>query len=167
LDRYLFDLAVRVGEALSRRGLMLVTAESCTGGWVGQCVTMVSGSSAWFERGFVTYTNVAKMEMLGVRQSTLEAQGAVSEQTVCEMAQGALARSHGQVAVAVSGVAGPTGGSAAKPVGTVCLAWVAREGATRSVTLHLDGDRDAVRRASVVAALEGVLELIAALPSQA
>jgi nicotinamide-nucleotide amidase len=163
----LFDLAVRVGEALSRRGLMLVTAESCTGGWIGQCVTMVSGSSAWFERGFVTYTNVAKMEMLGVSPATLDKHGAVSEQTVREMAQGALARSRGDVAVAVSGVAGPTGGTAAKPVGTVCLAWAQREGATRSVTLHLDGDRDTVRRAAVVAALEGVLEQIAALPSPA
>lgn len=164
MDQALFDLAVRVGEALARRGLMLVAAESCTGGWVGQCVTMVSGSSAWFERGFVTYTNVAKMEMLGVQQSTLDAHGAVSEQTVREMVAGALARSHGQVAIAVSGVAGPTGGTVAKPVGTVCIGWGIRGGPTRSAMLHFDGDRDAVRRASVVAGLQGVLDLIAALP---
>lgn len=161
MEQDLFDLAVRVGEALAKRGLMLVTAESCTGGWVGQCVTMVSGSSAWFERGFVTYTNVAKMEMLGVQQSTLEAHGAVSEQTVREMVAGALTRSHAHIALAVSGVAGPTGGTAAKPVGAVCLGWGIRGGATRSTTLHFDGDRDAVRRASVVAGLQGVIELLA------
>ena len=155
MERDLFDLAVRVGEALAKRGLTLVTAESCTGGWVGQCVTMVSGSSAWFERGFVTYTNVAKMEMLGVQQSTLEAHGAVSEQTVREMVAGALTRSHAHIALAVSGVAGPTG------LAAVCLGWGIRGGATRSTTLHFDGDRDAVRRASVVAGLQGVIELLA------
>jgi nicotinamide-nucleotide amidase len=159
LDQQLFDLAVEVGRVLKARGWMLATAESCTGGWIGQCVTMVPGSSDWFDRGFVTYTNVAKMEMLGVRKETLRAHGAVSEPTVHEMARGALERSHGQVAVAVSGVAGPTGGTPEKPVGTVCVGWAVRDGAIRSVTLRLDGDRDAVRRQSVIAALEGVREL--------
>ena len=112
MDRELFDLASRTGLALKARSWMLVTAESCTGGWVSECVTMVPGSSEWFERGFVTYTNVAKREMLGVRSQTLDTYGAVSEQTVQEMVVGALASSHGHVAVAVSGVAGPAGGHA-------------------------------------------------------
>jgi nicotinamide-nucleotide amidase len=163
LDRQLYDLAVEVGAALKARGWMLATAESCTGGWIGQCVTMVPGSSEWFDRGFVTYTNLAKMEMLGVRKQTLQGHGAVSEQTVREMAQAALERSHGRVAVAVSGVAGPTGGTADKPVGTVCVGWAVRDGASRTVTLRLDGDRDAVRRQSVIAALEGVRELCSAV----
>jgi nicotinamide-nucleotide amidase len=162
LDRQLYDLAVEVGAALKARGWMLATAESCTGGWIGQCVTMVPGSSEWFDRGFVTYTNLAKMEMLGVRKQTLQGRGAVSEQTVSEMAQGALERSRGRVAVAVSGVAGPTGGTADKPVGTVCVGWAVRDGASRTVTLRLDGDRDAVRRQSVIAALEGVRDLCSA-----
>lgn len=162
MDQQLYDLAAKVGAALKARGWMLVTAESCTGGWIGQCVTMVPGSSEWFERGFVTYTNIAKMEMLGVRKETLQAHGAVSEQTVREMTQGALERSRGTVAVAVSGVAGPTGGSAEKPVGTVCVGWAVRDGARRTVTLRLVGDRDAVRRQSVIAALEGVRELSSA-----
>ncbi len=162
MDQALYDLAADVGRALKARGWMLATAESCTGGWIGQCMTMVPGSSEWFERGFITYTNVAKMEMLDVRRETLQADGAVSEQTVREMAQGALQHSRAHVTVAVSGVAGPGGGSAEKPVGTVCLAWAVRGGAVQAATLHLDGDRDAVRRASVVAALKGVVRLAAA-----
>lgn len=161
----MFDLAVRVGESLKAQGLTLVSAESCTGGWVGQCVTMVSGSSAWYERGFVTYTNASKVEMLGVQQATLDANGAVSEQTVREMVAGALARSHGDVAVAVSGVAGPTGGTPAKPVGMVCIGWGMRAGNGQTATLHFDGDRDAVRRQSVIVALQGVLELLGPPPS--
>ena len=122
MDQELFDLAARVGQALKARGWMLVTAESCTGGWVSECVTMVPGSSEWFERGFVTYTNVAKREMLGVQAQTLDTHGAVSEQTVREMVAGALARSHGHIAIAVSGVAGPSRRHAQKPVGMVCFA---------------------------------------------
>jgi nicotinamide-nucleotide amidase len=160
LDQELFDLAVRAGRALKAHGLMLATAESCTGGWVGQCVTMVSGSSEWFERGFVTYTNVAKSEMLGVQPATLDAHGAVSEQTVREMVEGALVHSHARVALAVSGVAGPTGGTAQKPVGLVCIGWGLHGGERRSATFHFGGDRDAVRRQAVIAALNGLLELI-------
>ena len=156
MDQQLYDLAADAGRALQAHGWMLVTAESCTGGWIAQCVTMVPGSSEWFERGFVTYTNVAKVEMLGVLDATLRENGAVSEQTVREMAAGALRHSHAQVAVAVSGVAGPGGGSPDKPVGTVCLAWAVRDGRAHERTLKLQGDRDAVRRQSVVAALEGV-----------
>jgi nicotinamide-nucleotide amidase len=160
LDRELFDLASRTGLALKARGWMLVTAESCTGGWVSECVTMVPGSSEWFERGFVTYTNVAKREMLGVRSQTLDTHGAVSEQTVREMVVGALASSHGHVAVAVSGVAGPAGGTPQKPVGMVCFAWGTRASEPIVATRRLGGDREAVRRQSVIVALEGVLEAV-------
>jgi nicotinamide-nucleotide amidase len=159
LDQALYELAAQAGRALKARGWMLASAESCTGGWIGQCVTMVPGSSEWFERGFITYTNVAKIEMLGVRPETLRGHGAVSEQTVREMVQGALERSHAQVAAAVSGVAGPAGGTPEKPVGMVCVGWAVRDGNSRVITLRLTGDRDAVRRQSVVVALEGVREL--------
>ena len=157
-DHELDALARRVGEALANRRLWLATAESCTGGWIAEAVTAIAGSSGWFDRGFVTYSNDAKADMLGVRASTLEKHGAVSEATVSEMAAGALDRSRADLAVAVSGVAGPGGGSPAKPVGTVCLAWARRDGPTGVVTVHLDGDRAAVRRQTVILALQGVLE---------
>jgi len=160
LDRELFDLAAAAGRELQARGLTLVTAESCTGGWVSQCLTMVSGSSQWFDRGFVAYTNLAKQELLGVAPHTLEAHGAVSEPTVREMVAGALANSHGDIAVAVSGVAGPTGGTPQKPVGMVCVAWGMRGAPLTAATFHFDGDREAVRRQSVVAALKGVLAVL-------
>jgi nicotinamide-nucleotide amidase len=153
-------LAARVGEALAARGWMLASAESCTGGWVAMAVTAVAGSSGWFERGFVTYSNQAKQDLLGVRSETLAAHGAVSQEVVEEMARGALAASRAQVGLAVSGVAGPGGGSAAKPVGTVCLAWSLTEGETRSRRVHCPGDREAVRREAVCLALEGLLTLL-------
>lgn len=153
------ELAKALGARLKRAGAMLVTAESCTGGWVAQAVTSVAGSSAWFERGYVTYTNASKQEMLGVREETLQHHGAVSEQTAREMAQGALARSKGTLAVAVTGVAGPGGGSSEKPVGMVCFAWADRNG-VRSDTRRFAGDRDSVRRQSVVHALEGVIQAL-------
>ncbi len=152
-------IAEKVGRALEAKGEKLVTAESCTGGWIAQAVTAVSGSSAWFERGFVTYSDDAKREMLGVPLETLEAHGAVSEQTARAMAEGALAASRASIAVAVTGVAGPTGGTAAKPVGMVCLAWAGRRGA-RSETRRFEGDRESVRRQSVVRALEGLVEML-------
>jgi len=158
----LYRLARRVGTALKAHGLMMATAESCTGGWIAEAMTTVPGSSEWFERGFVTYTNLAKREMLGVAESTLERNGAVSEPVVLEMVAGALERSHAQVAVAVSGVAGPGGGTPQKPVGTVCLAWGVRGATPAARTLHFTGDREAVRRKSVVAALEGVLARVGA-----
>lgn len=157
----LYRLAERVGAALKERKMMLATAESCTGGWISEAATMVPGSSDWFERGFVTYTYISKREMLGVREATLEKHGAVAEEVVREMAEGALARSHAQIAVAVSGIAGPSGGTPEKPVGTVCLAWAAKGGEVRSETKHYSGDRESVRRQSVERALEGVLELLA------
>jgi len=136
---------------------MLVTAESCTGGWVAQAVTAVPGSSEWFERGFVTYSNAAKHEVLGVSKKTLKKFGAVSEETAREMARGALAHSRADVAVAVTGVAGPSGGTAAKPVGMVCFAW-ARGRIVATETRRFRGGRESVRRQSVVHGLRGVLK---------
>ena len=159
-DPVLYKLAEEVGLELKRRKLMLATAESCTGGWIAEAVTMVPGSSDWFERGFVTYTYISKREMLSVKEATLENRGAVSEEVVREMAQGALARSHAQVAVAVSGVAGPGGGTPEKPVGTVCFAWGMKDGKPRSETMRFSGDRESVRRQSVEHALKGVLALL-------
>jgi nicotinamide-nucleotide amidase len=153
----LSTLATLVGARLNAKGLMLATAESCTGGWVAQAVTTIAGSSSWFERGFVTYSDAAKREMLGVSVHTLAAHGAVSEATAREMATGALAHSRAQVAVAITGVAGPGGGTAQKPVGMVCFAW-ALAGACRAETRRFDGDRNSVRRQAVMVALQGLLD---------
>jgi nicotinamide-nucleotide amidase len=150
------ELARRVGARLKDAQAVLATAESCTGGWAAQVVTSVGGSSAWFDRGFVTYSNEAKQELLGVRAETLERHGAVSEETAREMARGALERSRATIALAITGVAGPSGGTAAKPVGTVCFAWAQRD-RQQSETRRLSGDRESVRRQSVILALEGVL----------
>jgi nicotinamide-nucleotide amidase len=159
MDKELEQLSVQVGQALLERQLMLACAESCTGGWVSEVVTATSGSSQWFERGFITYSSAAKQEQLGVTADTLRQHGAVSEETVREMAAGALRRSHAQAALAISGVAGPTGGSPDKPVGTVCFAWALRGGVAVSQTLHFSGDRETVRRLSVLHALRGLLRL--------
>jgi len=156
----LTTLATLAGSRLKARGLKLATAESCTGGWVAQAVTAISGSSDWFERGFVTYSNEAKQEMLGVRAATLDRAGAVSEETALEMARGALAASHAQVAVSITGVAGPTGGTPAKPVGMVCFGWALAGGGADAATKHFPGDREQVRRQSVIFALQGVLERV-------
>ena len=163
-DAQLYALAERVGQALKAKDLMMATAESCTGGWIAQAVTAVPGSFEWFERGFVTYTYISKREMLGVKPETLAAFGAVSEQTVQEMAAGALARSHAQLAVAVSGTAGPTGGTPQKPVGTVCFGWGAKGAAVQTAVAHFAGNREAVRRQAVAYALERILALAAAAP---
>ncbi len=157
-DNTLYELAERVGMALKGEGMMLATAESCTGGWIAEAVTAVPGSSSWFERGFVVYTYISKREMLGVKPETLEAHGAVSEQTVREMTEGALARSHAQIAVSVSGTAGPSGGTPSKPVGTICFGWGVKGGAITTAVQHFAGDRAAVRRQAVMMALQGVLE---------
>ncbi|MDQ2696486.1 MAG: nicotinamide-nucleotide amidohydrolase family protein, partial [Pseudomonadota bacterium] len=137
------------------------TAESCTGGWIAKVITDVAGSSAWFERGFVTYSNAAKAELLGVAEATLGGHGAVSGETVAAMAAGALSYSRADLAVAVSGVAGPDGGSPGKPVGTVWLAWAVRGGGCRTRRYVFAGDREAVRRQAVLAALEGILDVLA------
>jgi nicotinamide-nucleotide amidase len=159
-DNTLYQLAEKVGQALGKRGVMLATAESCTGGGVSEAITRVPGSSDWFERGFVTYTYISKREMLGVNPDTLGRHGAVSEATAREMVTGALAHSHAQVAVAVSGTAGPGGGTPDKPVGTVCFAWGIKDGTLTSETGHFAGDRESVRKQSVEHALEGVLRLL-------
>ena len=159
-DLDLYKLAEDVGAALKSRRLMLATAESCTGGWISEAVTMVPGSSDWFERGFVTYADISKREMLGVKEATLDKHGAVSEEVVREMAEGTLARSHAQVAVAVSGVAGPAGGTPDKLVGYVCFAWSMKDSKPRTETKRFSGDREAVRRKSVAHALKGVLTLL-------
>lgn len=146
------QLAAELGRCLQASGDRLVTAESCTGGWIAKCVTDIAGSSAWLERGFVTYSNEAKQEMLGVGAETLARHGAVSEPVVREMAIGALARSRATLAVAVSGIAGPGGGTPAKPVGTVCFAW-AQAGQVEAETGLFHGNRDQVRQQSVEHAL--------------
>jgi nicotinamide-nucleotide amidase len=152
--------AERVARGLKAQRAVIVTAESCTGGWVAQELTAIAGSSAWFDRGFVTYSNEAKQEMLGVRADTLRRHGAVSEETAREMAQGALGRSRGTVALSITGIAGPTGGTVEKPVGTVCFGWATKQGAVRAETKHFPGDREAVRRQSVEYSLAGVLRLL-------
>ena len=154
-------LAQQLGAALLARGEWLTAAESCTGGWLAQSVTAIAGSSAWFERGFVTYSNAAKVDMLGVPETTLERHGAVSEATARAMAQGALAHSRADWSVAITGVAGPTGGTKEKPVGTVCFAWAAKEGGCEAQMVHFNGDRAAVREQSVRYALLGLLERLA------
>ena len=156
----LTTLATLLGARLKAKGLKVATAESCTGGWLAQAVTSVSGSSEWFDRGFITYSNEAKREMLGVHAETLAAHGAVSEYTAREMAAGALDRSGVDIAVSVTGVAGPTGGSAEKPVGTVCFAWALRGGALESETRRFEGDRETVRRQSVICSLQGAIERV-------
>lgn len=153
----LVQLAARVGAALERRGWLLVTAESCTGGWVGQVVTSVPGSSRWYERGYVTYSNAAKQELLDVTPAILSAHGAVSEQVVLAMAEGALRHSHAHIAVAITGVAGPNGGTATKPVGTVWLAWALRGEQVSARCFHFPGNRAQVREAAVRAALSGIV----------
>ena len=156
----LLTLSTTVGQALQARGLLLATAESCTGGGVAQAVTDVGGSSAWFERGFVTYSNGAKSTMLGVPADLIAAHGAVSEEVAAAMAQGALARSEARVAVSTTGIAGPTGGVPGKPVGTVCFGW-AMDGRVQTQRLVFAGDRQAVRAQAVAHALQELLRFIA------
>lgn len=155
-------LARVLGRVCKKRGVDVVTAESCTGGGVATAMTRISGSAKWFERGFVTYTNVAKKEMLGVSQVTLGKYGAVSEQVAREMAAGALRHSHADVSVAVTGIAGPTGGSRKKPVGLVCFAWGVRRGPVQTRVFRFDGDRVEVRIQSVAVAIQGLIDLLRA-----
>ena len=166
MDVELQALSIAVGTALVNQKLMLACAESCTGGWISELVTSTAGSSEWFERGFVTYSNRAKQEMLGVGEASLAIHGAVSEETAREMALGALAHSHAQIALAVTGIAGPGGGvppfggSSGKPVGTVCFAWCRNQVSVVSETHHFSGDREAVRRQAVITSLRGLLSLL-------
>ena len=158
-DDALHALALKVGEALQSRHLMLATAESCTGGWIAKMITDIPGCSAWFDCGMAAYSYEAKQALLGVRPETLVGHGAVSRETVTEMVSGALVNSGASIAVAVTGVAGPSGGTADKPVGTVWIGWKRRGGYPRAEVFHFAGDRDAVRRQTVAAALEGLLAL--------
>ena len=160
----LHALAAQAGQTLQGRNARLATAESCTGGWIAKVITDVPGSSGWFDRGFVSYSNAAKIDLLGVRESTLARHGAVSAETVAEMAVGALQRSLATVAVAVSGIAGPDGGTPDKPVGTVYLAWMMDDGLLHTERRHFRGDREAVRSQTVTAALEGLLDVLALRP---
>lgn len=154
MDRELYLHAQRLGDLLKQQRVMLATAESCTGGWISQIITAVPGSSAWFERGFVTYSNNAKIQMLGVRQQTLTEHGAVSVAAAREMVAGALAHSEADIAVAVTGIAGPDGGTETKPVGTVFIAWQAKCRPCLVERHCLSGSREAVRRQTVLVALQ-------------
>lgn len=155
-----FELARQLGERLRARGETVTLAESCTAGHIAGAMTDIAGSSAWFGYGFVTYSNDAKQQLLGVRAETLADDGAVSERTVREMAEGALRRSGADWALSVSGIAGPTGGSAAKPVGMVWFALANRQGATEAFVCHFTGDRLAVRQQAVEAGLSGLIRFI-------
>jgi nicotinamide-nucleotide amidase len=155
MDNELFALAERLGQSLKAKGHKIATAESCTGGWIAQAITEVPGSSAWFDRGFVTYSNNAKVQMLGVNPQTLEQYGAVSAEIAQQMAEGALANSAADLAVAVTGIAGPDGGSAEKPVGTVYVAWQDKTGFSKVERLQLSGNRHQIRKQTVIRAIEG------------
>ena len=155
-DEALRELASAVGERLAAKRLMLCTAESCTGGWIAKTVTDIAGSSTWFDCGLAAYSYEAKQALLGVRPETLEHFGAVSRETAIEMVSGALVHSGAGVAVAVTGIAGPGGGTEDKPVGTVWIAWKRRGGYPRAELFQFDGDRESVRRQTVAAALEGI-----------
>lgn len=148
--------ALQLSENLLKQQLMAVTAESCTGGGIAQALTEIPGSSRWFERGYVSYSNEAKQELLGVNAETLETHGAVSEEIALEMARGAVARSRGHISVAVTGVAGPDGGTPSKPVGTVWIAWGQKLGYAEAQCFHFEGDRHAVRQQTILEAIKGL-----------
>ena len=154
-------LVTALAASLTSRGWHFATAESCTGGWIAKCCTDLAGSSAWFERGFVSYSNDAKLEMLGVSLETLRQHHAVSEAVAMEMADGARRQSGAEFAVAVTGIAGPDGGSLEKPIGTVWFAWSAADRKTEGEHMQFSGDRNAVRLQTVAHALRGVLERLA------
>lgn len=162
-DNELQNRAQALGASLLAGHQTLVTAESCTGGWIAKTVTDIAGSSMWFDCGLAAYSYEAKQALLGVRPQTLEEHGAVSRETVIEMVSGALVTSGAGVAVAVTGIAGPDGGTDDKPVGTVWIAWKRRGGYPEAELFHFDGDRDAVRRQTVAQALEGLARLIDSL----
>jgi nicotinamide-nucleotide amidase len=164
MDGELVALSVLVGEACRGKRFLIATAESCTGGWAAQVITNTAGSSAWFERGFVTYSNEAKAEMLGVRPGTIETFGAVSLETAGEMAVGALNHSRAMISLAITGIAGPTGGSPGKPVGTVCFAWCMKNQTPSCQSRLFEGDRETIRRQAVIHALNGLVALANSVP---
>ena len=162
IDTTLFALAESLGRLLEARGLRVTAAESCTGGLVAAAITSVAGSSAWFDEAFVTYSNAAKLRALGVPAALIDEHGAVSEAVACAMAEGAMSRANANLAVAVTGIAGPGGGSAAKPVGTVWVAWASRDRPAAATRHRFDGDRSRIRHASAVAALQGLIARVEA-----
>ena len=159
-DAKLIELADAVGKVLQLSRLVLATAESCTGGWVAQAITSIAGSSAWFDRGFVTYSNQSKQDLLGVSREALENYGAVSDPVVKAMVDAALTRSRADVALAITGIAGPDGGTPEKPVGTVWIAWQRKTASVAVRRAHFAGDRAAVRWQAVAGALSGLLEYL-------
>ena len=156
MESELFKLAEQLGRYLKANNKTIATAESCTGGWISQVITEVPGSSAWFDRGFVTYSNSAKVQMLNVNPHTLDTYGAVSAETAAEMAAGVLSHSNADVAVAVTGIAGPEGGTPEKPVGTVFIAWADKKGAVKVVRKQFSGNRRQIRAQTVQSAIEGI-----------
>ena len=154
------SLSAELGELLTERNLLFTSAESCTGGWVGQSITGVPGSSKWYGTGFITYSNSAKIKILGVNKETLKNFGAVSEEVVSEMVEGALSLSNSQLGVAISGIAGPGGGTKERPVGTVCIAWLIEGEKVNSTTKLFSGNRNEVRYATVECALINAIRLI-------
>lgn len=152
--------AITLGDALQAHGYMLALAESCTGGMVAEAMTSVAGSSAWFDRGFITYSNTAKVDMLDVAHATLETYGAVSEQTAAEMALGALRNSTAEICGSITGIAGPTGGTSNKPVGTVCFGWAGRHFPVMTCTQRFEGDRQCIRQQATLFLLSRLLEAI-------
>lgn len=154
----IYDAATQLGQSLKTSGFMLVMAESCTGGMVAEAITSVAGSSAWFDRGFVSYSNAAKIDMLDVSSKTLEKFGAVSEQTAAEMAIGALINSEAQIAGSITGIAGPDGGSPEKPVGTVCFAWTGKNLPVTTCTHWFEGNRESVRKQATIFMMVGLIE---------
>ena len=160
IDDDLYRLAIALGRAALERKVRIATAESCTGGLVAGAITAVAGSSDWFDCGFITYSNDAKIGQLAVPPRTIEQFGAVSKETALAMAEGALGASRAQWAVAVTGIAGPAGGTPDKPVGTVCFAWLG-PGVAKASRIRLSGDRAGIRRESVRIALEGILDRLA------
>lgn len=157
------DLSAQLGRSLQVRNWRITTAESCTGGGVAAAITAIPGSSRWFEYGLVTYANQAKQHLLGVDSKSLAVDGAVSETVVHQMIDGVLALSGAELAVAVSGIAGPDGGSAEKPVGTVWFAWGTASGERKACCYHFDGDRRAIQQQAVISALTGAVELLEAM----
>lgn len=156
----LYELSEQVSKMLLQQDMILVTAESCTGGWLGQVITAVPGSSLWYDRGFITYSNLSKQEMLGIQSASLEQFGAVSPQIAHEMVLGALKRSHAHIGVSITGIAGPTGGTLEKPVGSVCFAWAIKDGSVQKKVQNFSGDRDTIRFKAVETALNGLLMLM-------
>ena len=154
------SLSAELGELLTEKNLLFTSAESCTGGWVGQSVTGVPGSSKWYGTGFITYSNTAKTKVLGVKKETLRNYGAVSEEVVCEMVEGADSLSNSQLGVAISGIAGPGGGTKERPVGTVCIAWLREGEEVHSTTELFSGNRNEVRYATVECALINAIRLV-------